>query len=78
MTWDSLFIFPREHVVIHPHDHGNENNRVVEEMKLDARNPELHEARRHRAAEEVGAENHLHLQQQVFEMVEELNAALTA
>ena len=45
-----------EHVVVHRDHHRDEDDRVVEEMQLDAWNPELDDARRHRPTEEVVAE----------------------
>ena len=37
-----------EHVVVHRDHHRDEHDRVVEEVQLDARDPQLHDARRHR------------------------------
>ena len=63
----------RKHVVVHRDHHRDEDDGVVEEVQLDARHPQLHDAGRHRPAEEVVAEQGLQLQQQVLEVVEELD-----
>ena len=63
----------REQVVVHRDHHRDEDDGVVEEVQLDARHPQLHDARRHRAAEEVVADDRLHLQQAVLDVVEELD-----
>ena len=71
----SARLFPgrREQVVVHRDHHRNEDDRVVEEMQLDARHPQLQQAGRHRPAQQVLAENRLPLQQRVLDVMEELN-----
>ena len=63
----------REHVVIHRDHHRDEDDRVVEEVQLDARHPQLQDARRHRPAEQVLAEQVLPLQQEVLDVMKELD-----
>ena len=63
----------REHVEVHRHDHRDEHDGVVEQVQLDARHPELHEAGRHRPIEQVLPEQILGLQQQVLDVMEELD-----
>src|SRR6476646_4637394 len=62
-----------EHVVVHRNHHRDEHDGVVEQMELDARDPVLDEARRHRTAEKIVSGDRLNLQQQVLEVMEELN-----
>src|SRR5689334_11675473 len=63
----------RKHVVVHRDHHRNEHDGVVEQMELDPRHPVLDKARRHRTTKEVMSSDRLNLQQQMFEMMEELN-----
>ena len=60
-------------MVIHRDDHRNEHDCVVEEVQFDARHPHLHDARRHGSSAEVIASGGLRIQQEMFEVVEELN-----
>ena len=53
--------------------HRDEHDGVVEEVQLDARHPQLDDARRHRPAEQVLSEQVLALQQEVLDVVEELD-----
>ena len=63
----------REHVVVHRDDHRNENDRVVEQVQLDARNPQLREAGRHGPSCQVIAGRLLEDEQQMLDMMKELN-----
>src|SRR4029434_4578983 len=62
-----------EHVVVHRNDHRDEDDGVVEQMELDARNPDLHEARRHRPSAQVVARRGLDDEEQVLDVMEELD-----
>ena len=61
-------------MVVHPDHHWNENNRVVEEVQLDAWQPQLENAGGHGTAEQVMANRRLNDQQQVFDVMPELDA----
>src|SRR5262245_52118975 len=69
-----FFIGGRKHMVVHRNHHRDEHDGVVEEMQFDARHPVLDEAGGYWPTEEIVTADRLNLQQQVFEMVEELNA----
>ena len=64
---------PWKHVVVHRNDHRNEYERVVDEMQLDPWNPDLTDARRHRAPEPVLMRLRLVKQDEVLEVVPELD-----
>ncbi len=61
------------HVQVHRHDHGDENECVVEKVKLHSRDNQLRNACGDVASEEVGAGRGLPNQQKVLEMVPHLN-----
>ena len=69
-----LFVRGREHVVVHPDHHRDEDDRVVEEVKLDAWNPDLRDAQGHGRAEQVLPQDGLRLKKRVLDVVPELNA----
>jgi archaeosine synthase beta-subunit len=64
----------REQVVVHSDHHRDEHDRIVEEMKLDTRQPQLQHARGHWTAEQVVARGRLNDQQQVLDVMPELDA----
>ena len=61
-------------VVVHPQQHGDEDDGVVEEVQLHARDPDLADAHGHGAAEEEVFRRGLVEQERVLEMVPELDA----
>ena len=63
----------REHVVVHAYNHGDENDRVVKEMKFDSWNDQLHDAGGRRRSKQVVPEYDLPDEQDVLEVVPELN-----
>src|ERR1051326_7928309 len=63
----------RVQMIVHPHRHRDENDRIVDEVQLDPRNPDLTDARRDRAAKEVMVRVRLIEQQRVLEMMPELD-----
>src|SRR5687768_3418262 len=60
-------------MVVHRDHHWNENQHVVDEMKLDPRNPDLADARGHAASEPELLVLRLIKQNEVLEMMPELN-----
>src|SRR5579864_642718 len=68
-----LFALRRKHVVIHSHDHRDEDDGVVEQMKLDPGNPQLREAGRDRRMKPIMARNCLVLQNAMLNVVPELD-----
>src|SRR5580658_10560186 len=63
----------REHVVVHPDYHRNKNDRVIEQVQLDARNHQLQHAERDRFPPEIMVHGGLRNQQQMLDMVPELD-----
>jgi len=70
-----FFFLPlgREHVVIHRDHHGDEHDRVVEEMKLDPRKKKLEDAARFRLMPEIVVRHRLPDQQEVLDVMPELD-----
>ncbi len=66
-------LLDEEHVVVHGDHHRDEHQRVVDQVELDAGDPELRDARRHRPVEQVVPDDDLPLQQRVLDVVPELN-----
>src|SRR5690606_31605587 len=64
----------REHMVIDPDDHRDEDQRVVDEVELHARDEELRDADRDGRVEEVLPDQCLALQKRVLDVVPELDA----
>jgi hypothetical protein len=69
-----LFSLGWEHVIVHSHDHRNENYGVVEEMQFNAGDPELDDTDRDRRTEKIVSGDGLPLQQSMLDVVPELNA----
>src|SRR5215471_2767146 len=63
----------RKQMVVHPDYHRDKDDRVVEQVELDAWNPELDQTGRNRPPEEVVTGRGLRDQQEVFDVVEELD-----
>src|SRR5205823_3986924 len=63
----------REQVIVHGHHHRNEHHAVVEQMQLEPREPQLHDARGHRGPEQRPAGDDLTLEQRVLDVMPELN-----
>ena len=60
-------------VIVHGYHHRDEYKRIVNEMQLDTRDPDLADARRHRAAEPVLMRLRLVKENEVLEVMPELN-----
>src|SRR3954471_4393441 len=63
----------RIYVIVHSDYHRNEDDGVVEQMKLDAREPDLSNARRHLSAEPEVMSVGLVEQDEMLEVVPDLN-----
>lgn len=60
-------------MVVHPDHHGDEDDCIVEKVKLDARKIELQDAARYGLAEQVVMKDILPNQQKMFDVVPELD-----
>ena len=54
-------------------NHRHEHQRIVEEVQLEARDPQLRDARRDRSAEKRRAQDRLRLQQRVLDVMPKLD-----
>src|SRR5580700_1913376 len=63
----------RKHVIVHANDHGDEDDRVVEEVELDAGKEELQNAARHGLSPEVVMNRRLQDEQEVLDVMPELD-----
>src|SRR5690606_13030666 len=62
-----------EQVVVHPNDHRNEYQRVVNQVQLDAGDEKLSETHWHRAVCQVHTHDRLPLQEAVLDVMPELD-----
>src|SRR5437879_1698872 len=63
----------REHVIIHGHDHRDEDHGVVEQVQLESRDPQLQDAGGSSGSEQRPAGDDLPLKQPVLDVMPELD-----
>src|SRR5271163_1352783 len=68
-----LLVRGREHVIVHRDHHGNEDDRVVEEMEFDSREKKLQDATRYRLMPEIVVRCGLPDQQKMLDVMPELD-----
>src|SRR5207249_2760035 len=62
-----------EQVIVHRHHHRDEHHAVVEQVQLEPREPQLHDARGNRGPEQRPAGDDLALEQRVLDVMPELD-----
>src|SRR5579871_1231902 len=68
-----FFTFRRKHVVVHSHHHRDEDDRVIEKVKLDTGDPKLRETGGNRGMKPIMTGDRLVLQNTVLDVMPELN-----